>query len=339
MRIALATDAWYPQTNGVVRSLDQTARNLRSLGHELLLVTPQGFRSLPLPTYPDIRLALVNGRRVRTLLREFDPHAVHIATEGPLGLAARAYCVRSQVPFTTSYHTQFPQYVRMRVPIPLSWSYAYLRWFHGAAQRTLVATPSMRRELEQRGFEHLAIWSRGVDTVLFRPGDKSFLDGPRPIAMYVGRVAVEKNIETFLDLDLPGSKYVVGDGPDRSSLQQRYPEVHFTGFKYGEELAKHLAAADVFVFPSRTDTFGLVMLEAMSCAVPVAAYPVTGPVDMIQDGITGALDPDLRSAVLRALKLDGGPARRYALRHSWAASTQQFLANLAVEGAYAVTAN
>lgn len=330
MKIAIVTDAWHPQTNGVVRSLETTADQLRRAGQVICMVTPAGHRTLPLPTYPDIRLALFPKRRVRATLRAFSPHAVHIATEGPLGLAARSYCLRRNLHFTTSYHTQFPHYVRMRVPVPLSWSYAFLRWFHGPARHTMVATESLRTELLQRGFQRLTIWSRGVDTERFRPGDKFFLEAPRPIAMYVGRVAVEKNVEAFLDLDLPGSKFVVGDGPDRLRLQKRFPEVRFTGFLYGEQLAQHLAAADVFVFPSRTDTFGLVMLEAMACGVPVAAYPVTGPIDVVCDGVTGALDEDLGRAVERALTLDGAHARRHALERSWQASARQFLDNLAV---------
>lgn len=330
MRIAIVTDAWRPQTNGVVRSLEQTASQLRILGHDVLMVTPEGQRTFPLPTYPDIPVTVFPSRRVRESLSGFAPHAIHIATEGPLGLAARAHCRRNNMRFTTSYHTQFPQYIRMRLPLPLSWSYAYLRWFHSPAERILVATQSMDNELRQRGFKRLARWARGVDTDQFVPGDKSYLNARRPVAMYVGRVAVEKNIEAFLALDLAITKFVVGDGPDREPLQRRYPDAHFTGFRYGQELVRLLGAADVFVFPSRTDTFGLVMLEAMACGVPVAAYPVTGPLDVVQDGVTGALDPDLRVAVRRALELDGAAARAYALQRSWRASTKQFLAHLAL---------
>jgi glycosyltransferase involved in cell wall biosynthesis len=329
MKIAIATDAWLPQTNGVVTTLRQTARVLAELGHEVRFLTPEPFFTLPLPSYRSIRLAVRPGPGVAAWLDRFAPDAVHIATEGPLGWATRAYCHRRGLRFTTAYHTQFPQYLRARAPVPEGLSYRLLRRFHAPAVRTLVPTESVCRQLQARGFEHLAIWSRGVDTELFRPGDKGFLDYPRPIAAYVGRVAVEKNIEAFLSLELPGTQLVVGDGPDLEPLRQRYPLARFVGFRYGEELARYLAAANVFVFPSRTDTFGLVMLEAMACGVPVAAFPVTGPVDLIQPGRTGELDEDLGRAVRRALLLDPGPAREYALTHSWRAATEQFLSCLA----------
>lgn len=329
MKIAVATDAWHPQTNGVVTTLQRTGEALEAMGHTVQFLSPEPFNTIALPTYRSIRLALFPKRRTWRMLDAFDPDCIHIATEGPLGLAARAWCLRRGQLFTTSYHTQFPQYLRLRAPVPLSLSYAYLRWFHSAAERTMVPTESLRQELLDRGFGNVVIWSRGVDTQLFRPGDKDFLNAPRPLALYAGRVAVEKNIESFLSLDLPGTKYVVGDGPDLEHLSRRYPEVRFTGFKYGEELAQHIAAADVFVFPSRTDTFGLVLLEAMACGVPVAAYPTTGPIDVVQDGVTGALDDDLRAAVLRALEIDSSAARNYALAHSWESCTRQFFEHLA----------
>lgn len=262
------------------------------------------------------------------MLHEFRPQAVHIATEGPLGHAARGLCLERSLPFTTSYHTQFPEYIRARFPIPIKWSYAYLRRYHSRAARTMVATRSMQRLLEARGFKKLEIWARGVDTVAFQPGPKSFLSGPRPISMYMGRVAVEKNIRAFLNLDVPGSKYVVGDGPDLERLRRQFPKVTFTGQKLGQELTAHLAAADVFVFPSLTDTFGLVLLEAMACGVPVAAYPVTGPVDVVQNGKTGVLDHDLRQAVLGALKLDPADCTAYARQHSWRHWTERFVSLL-----------
>jgi len=330
MRIAIATDAWRPQTNGVVTTLHKTGEALKGWGHDVLFVTPEPFRSVALPTYRTIRLALWPKRGVRRMLDHFDPDCVHIATEGPIGLAARAYCLERGLQFTTSYHTQFPEYVRLRAPVPLEVSYTYMRWFHRPATRTLVPTESQRALLRSRGFRNVNIWTRGVDTQLFRPYGKDFLPDPRPIFAYVGRVAVEKNIEAFLNLDLPGTKYVIGDGPDTTRLRSQHPEVRFTGFKFGEELARHLAAADVFVFPSRTDTFGLVLLEAMACGVPTAAYPVTGPIDVILPGITGALDEDLRKAALTALDLDPRQARAYALTRSWEASTRQFLDHLAV---------
>ncbi len=324
MRILLATDAWEPQINGVVRTLGQTVQHLMALGHEIRCITPQEFQTYPCPTYPSIRLALFPRSRVSRTLRGFRPDAIHIATEGPIGHATRTICHRMALPFTTSYHTQFPEYVRARVPVPIEWSYAYLRRYHGRAVRTMVATRSMQQRLEARGFKNLAIWARGVDTEAFQPGPKSFLDAPRPIAMYVGRVAVEKNIEAFLKLDLSGTKYVVGDGPDLPALRVRYPNVRFTGLKIGQDLAAHLAAADVFVFPSMTDTFGLVMLEAMACGVPVAAYPVTGPLDVVQDGRTGVLHQDLRQAVLQAIRLNPDDCLAYARTHTWRSWSERF---------------
>ena len=328
MKIALVTDAWLPQTNGVVRTLTITAEKLAQLGHEVVSITPLDYRTVPCPTYPEIRLSLFASRRVRQRLDALDPDAVHIATEGPLGLAARRWCLRRGRDFTTSYHTQFPEYVRARFPIPLGVSYAFLRWFHGKAAHTLVATPSMRAALEARGFRNLAYWSRGVDTNLFRPRDEPLLDLPRPIWLYFGRVSVEKGIEDFLALDLPGTKLVVGDGPAAGALRSKYPDAVFTGYRFGEELAQHVACADVFVFPSRTDTFGLVLIEAMACGVPVAAYPVTGPIDVVANGVTGVLGEDLREAALAALQLDRVACREHALRYTWEAATHQFAATL-----------
>jgi glycosyltransferase involved in cell wall biosynthesis len=328
MRIAIVSDAWRPQVNGVVRTLEKTAGVLGDLGYETAVFAPERFRSLPCPTYPEIPLALFPGHKLARLLSEFTPNAIHIATEGPVGLAARGYCLREGLAFTTSYHTRFPEYVRLRVPIPLGWSYRYLKWFHGRAARTLVATPSMAEDLRRHGFEHLAIWSRGVDTGLFKPREKGFLPDPRPIFAYVGRVAVEKNIEAFLSLDLPGTKCVVGDGPAMAELRARHPETRFVGYKTGEDLARHVAAADVMVFPSLTDTFGLVILEASACGVPVAAFPVTGPIDLVRNGVNGILDEDLGRASLAALQVDPASCRHFAEGYSWRACTQQFLSHL-----------
>lgn len=328
MRIAIVTDAWLPQTNGVVTTLSRTRDCIERAGHDVLLVTPEAFRKFPCPTYPEIRLAWFPGRRLARRLDEFAPQCIHIATEGTLGLAARAYCRRRGLEFTTSYHTRFPEYVRMRAPVPLAWSYAFLRWFHGAAMRTLVGTPSQRDDLIAHGFGNLVLWSRGVDTELFRPRDKDFGGFERPVAMYMGRVAVEKNIGAFLALDFPGSKVVVGDGPALDTLKTRHPHIHFAGYRFGEELASYLAAADVFVFPSRTDTFGLVMLEAMACGVPIAAYPVTGPRDVVENGVTGILDEDLGRAARAALALQPAACRAQAVKHTWQAATVQFLAGL-----------
>jgi glycosyltransferase involved in cell wall biosynthesis len=328
MRIMIVTDAWLPQTNGVVRTLSQTMEWLGRFGHEVRMLTPQDFRSIACPTYPEIRLSLLPRKLVEHSIAEFSPQALHIATEGPLGLAARRYCLRRNLRFTTSYHTQFPQYLRARFPIPIAFSYWVLHRFHGAAARCMVSTLSLRTELQGRGFKNLAAWRRGVDTQLFKPGAKDFLDMPRPIAAYVGRVAVEKNVEAFLRMPWDGSKIVIGDGPEREGLEARYPKVRFTGFRFGEDLAAHLAAADVMVFPSLTDTFGLVNLEAMACGVPVAAYPVNGPIDVIQDGVTGALDHDLEKAARRALSLDPKVCRENAVRCGWDASAREFEGNL-----------
>jgi glycosyltransferase involved in cell wall biosynthesis len=328
MKIALVTDAWRPQVNGVVTTLSATQRTLEEMGHVVTVISPLDFRTLPCPTYPEIRLALLPYAGVARALQRTEPDAIHIATEGPIGSAARRYCVRRGLRFTTSYHTQFPQYIRKRVPIPLAWSYAYLRAHHAGGSRTLVGTAQMRRELVEHGFDNVVIWSRGVDTEQFNPDHRAALEGTRPISMYVGRVAVEKNLEAFLAADIPGTKYIVGGGPDLTALTTRYPAARFVGYKFGSELAQHLAAADVFVFPSRTDTFGLVMLEAMACGTPVAAYPVTGPIDVVRQGFSGALDENLRTAVAGALKLDRANCRAAALERTWLQATRQFLGHL-----------
>ena len=329
MRIAIITDAWYPQTNGVVKTLSTTARMLERLGHRVLVVEPSAFRTFGCPTYPEIRLAWLPFRKLSRLLADFEPEAIHIATEGTLGTAGRKWCLKHGLPFTTSYHTQFPEYLRARAPVPIDLTYAYLRRFHGAATRTMVATQTMQGQLQSRGFYNLVRWSRGVDLELFRPRDKDYLNLKGPLFIYVGRVAVEKSIEDFLKLKLPGTKVVVGDGPERTALQARYPQVIFTGYKYGEELARCVAAADVFVFPSRTDTFGLVLLEAMASGVPIAAYPVQGPIDVIRDGVSGVLSEDLQAAALQALSLRPADCRGHALDYTWEAATAQFASNLA----------
>ena len=286
---------------------------------------------MPCPTYPEIRLALFPGRRVGREIEAFRPQAIHIATEGPLGVAARAHCLRKGYPFTTAYHTRFPEYIHARVPLPLPWLYAVMKWFHGPSSAIMVATQTIEDDLKARGFRPpVRRWSRGVDTNLFHPRDKGFLDDPRPISLFTGRVAVEKNIEAFLALDLPGTKVVVGDGPQLENLKRKYPAVRFAGLKEGEELAEYFAAADVFVFPSRTDTFGLVLLEAMASGVPVAAYPVPGPLDVVNRSGAGVLDDDLGAAVERALAIPPQVCRTHALKYSWEASFDQFQANLHV---------
>lgn len=332
MRIAIVTDAWQPQVNGVVRTYQHTVRELETMGHQVLVLSPQGMPSVPCPSYPEIPIALFPGRAVARALDAFSPHAVHVATEGPVGCAGRRWCQRRRQPFTSSFHTQFPEYVRARVPLPVDWTYAWVRRFHGAAVRTLVPTPSQIARLCQRGFANLHEWSRGVDTAVFRPDDAVDLGLPRPVCVYMGRVAVEKNIEAFLALDLPGSKLVIGDGPLRARLAAAYPRARFVGMKQGRDLARHVAGGDVFVFPSLTDTFGVVLLEAMACGLPVAAFPVTGPIDVVQPGRTGVLDRDLRQAVLRALALDPAPCVAYARSRSWRAATDTFLGLLAPLG-------
>jgi glycosyltransferase involved in cell wall biosynthesis len=328
MRILLASDAWAPQVNGVVRTLQRVRQECEALGHRFEVVSPDQFRTLPCPTYPEIRLALRPGRRIAARLRGFQPDCVHIATEGPLGLAARRRCLKQGLRFTTSYHTRFPEYVNARLPVPLAVGYAWLRWFHRPSQGVMVATRTLRRDLEARGFRSLRDWSRGVDTALFRPDHAPALELPRPVHLYVGRVAVEKNLDAFLALPLAGSKLVVGDGPALAELKARYPAVHFTGARFGLELARHYVCGDVFVFPSRTDTFGLVLLEALASGVPVAAYPVPGPLDVIGSSRAGVLDEDLGRAVTAALRVPRARCRAHAETFSWRRSAQQFLANL-----------
>jgi glycosyltransferase involved in cell wall biosynthesis len=328
MRILIATDAWHPQVNGVVRTLTSLARSAAALGAEIDFLTPDGFPSLGVPTYPGLRMAFPNRREIAARIEAVSPDAIHIATEGPIGWAVRAYCRRRKLAFTTSYTTRFPEYIAVRSIVPATLGYAVLRHFHAAAAMTMVATSSLGQELSARGFRKLGTWTRGVDTDLFTPDDAAELDLPRPIFMTVGRVAVEKNLEAFLSLDLPGSKVVIGDGPQKATLEHRYPKARFLGEKTGHDLTAHLAAADVFVFPSRTDTFGVVQLEALACGTPVAAFPVTGPLDVIADHPVGALDTDLRSACIRALGISRETCRSFALERSWENSARQFIGNL-----------
>jgi glycosyltransferase involved in cell wall biosynthesis len=328
MKVLLVTDAWRPQLNGVVRTLEHLREELAALGHETWVIHPGLFHSCACPTYPEIRLSWDAPWSIGRHLREAGADAIHLATEGPLGLCARRWCLRHRLPFTTAFHTRFPEYIQERFHFPLGPSYAWLRKFHGAAAKTMVATPSLRDDLSRRGFRNLVFWSRGVDTGLFRPRPKTALDLPRPVFLCVGRVAVEKNLEAFLKLDLPGSKVVIGAGPDLAMLRERHPRAHFLGAKEGEDLAQAFAAGDVFVFPSRTDTFGLVLLEAMASGLPVAAYPVTGPLDVVAPGVTGVLDEDLGRAALAARDLSPQACREHALAYSWQACAKQFLGHL-----------
>ncbi|MCX8996633.1 glycosyltransferase family 1 protein [Rhizobiaceae bacterium BDR2-2] len=331
-RLTIVTDAWYPQVNGVVRSIENTNRELTRMGLDVSMVTPRDFRSIPCPTYPEIRLAVTLYGNVARLIESYQPSYVHIATEGPLGLMARHWCLAHHMPFSTSYHTRFPEYVSARWPVPEGWLHAFMRWFHNSGNVCMVATDSLERDLAGRGLRHLARWSRGIDAGQFTPRpleDRPF-GLPRPIFMTVGRVAVEKNLPAFLDLDLPGSRIVVGDGPVRAALERRYPDVLFTGAKFGRELAAAYAQADVFVFPSKTDTFGNTILEALASGVPVAAHPVTGPADILGGHPeAGALNDDLRTACLTALqRCSRTAARDLALTYSWEAATRQFFDNV-----------
>jgi glycosyltransferase involved in cell wall biosynthesis len=328
VRIALVTDAWAPQVNGVVRTLSVLAEGLAAAGHDVRTITPDLFRTVPCPTDPTIRLAIAHRRSLARLLDAYAPDAIHIATEGPLGLAARAYCVARQRGFTTSFHTKFPEYLNARLGVPVSWGYAALRWFHKRSNAVMVATETVRRELLRRGFPHVVPWTRGVDAGLFRPGGPPAVLLPKPVFLYVGRISPEKNLPEFLELDLPGSKLVVGDGPLLPTLRRRYPEIVFAGHQDGEALVRHYAAADVFVLPSRTETFGLVLLEALACGLPIAALPVPGPLDVIGDCGVGMLDADLRMAAISALKIPRDRCREHALRYSWRLCVDQFLANV-----------
>ena len=334
-RILIVSDAWLPQVNGVVRTLSTVARELRAMGHVVDVIGPDRFRTVPCPTYPDISLSILPARRLVRMINAFRPDALHIATEGPLGLAARRWAKRTGFRFTTAFHTRFPEYVQARIGLPVRPLYAWLRRFHGAAAGTMVATESLRHELAGRGFRNIRSWSRGVDLDLFKPGDPEGLPRqdwglPRPIFLYVGRVAIEKNIRAFLDLDLPGSKVVVGGGPQLAALKRGYPQVHFHGPLHGEALARAYSGGDVFMFPSLTDTFGLVILEALACGTPVAAFPVTGPKDVLlaADGEVGSVDFDLRRAALAALEGNRAACRRHAERYSWQACAETFLSHL-----------
>ncbi|WP_016747136.1 glycosyltransferase family 4 protein [Rhizorhabdus wittichii] len=334
MRIAIATDAWAPQVNGVVRTLQAVTAELGAMGHEVCVIAPDQFLTVPCPSYPEIRLALTTQAGVGRRIAEFGAEAIHIATEGPIGLAARRHCLGRRLAFTTAYHTQFPDYVAERTGMPADWFWHYIRWFHAPSAAVLASTPSVEAILDQRGVGPVQRWGRGVDLALFRPDrapHPAFAALPRPIQLYVGRVAVEKNIEAFLACDTPGTKVVVGDGPARAALSRDYPEVRFLGALHGEELASAYAGANVFVFPSRTDTFGLVMIEALACGAPVAAYPVTGPIDILAPS-SAAMDDDLATAIGRALRCDRGAAAAYGATFGWRRSAEQFLGALVPQG-------
>jgi glycosyltransferase involved in cell wall biosynthesis len=336
-RVLIVSDAWTPQVNGVVRTLRTIAQEMRAMGITVEIIGPDRFKTIPMPSYPEIRLALFPGRKLARLIDEFQPDALHIATEGPLGLAARKYARKRKIAFTTAFHTRFAEYLKARTKIPLPLTYAWLRWFHGAGSGVMVATQSLRDELTGRGFKNVRAWSRGVDLQAFHPEPRENWNLARPIFAYVGRVAVEKNLRAFLDLKLPGSKLVVGDGPQRKSLEREYPDAHFAGARFGSDLAAAYAGADVFVFPSRTDTFGLVVLEALASGLPVAAYPVTGPKDILGESAVpvGALNENLQQAALDALTIDRANCRPHAETYSWTACATRFLDNLVPTKSYA----
>ncbi|MDE1907074.1 MAG: glycosyltransferase family 1 protein [Rhodospirillales bacterium] len=329
-RILIITDAWEPQVNGVVRTLRTIAAEMRAMGKIVEVVGPDRFNTMPAPSYPEIRLALFPSRKLTKIIEAFQPDALHVATEGPLGLAARAYARRHKIQFTTAFHTRFAEYLEARTRIPARLTYAWLRHFHNAGSGVMVATQSLREELAGRGFKNIRSWSRGVDLAAFSPEPREDWDLPHPIFAYVGRVAVEKNLRAFLSLDLPGSKLIVGDGPQRKTLEKEFPAAHFAGARHGADLAKAYAGADVFVFPSRTDTFGLVVLEALASGLPVAAYPVTGPKDILGEAPApvGALDEDLRRACLEALAINRAHCRPHAEQFSWHACAERFMENL-----------
>ncbi len=326
MRILVATDAWHPQINGVVRTLTVTAEAANTFGADVSFLTPQSFRTVAMPSYRDLRVALPHPARIARLIAEARPDNIHIATEGPIGLLVRRHCRRHRLPFTTSFHTRFPEYISARLPIPENWIWAALRSFHRPSQAVMAATPALANELRARGFRNVVLWPRGVDTSRFHPRAVD-LGLPRPVFLCVGRVAVEKNLEAFLDLELPGSKVIVGEGPARAALARKYPQAVFLGALQGEALAEAYAGADVFVFPSKTDTFGLVLLEALASGVPVAAFPVTGPRDVIGSAPVGVLNVDLRSACLSALDISPQACLEFAARHTWQASARAFVQN------------
>jgi len=324
VKLLLATDAWFPQINGVVRTLSTVVEKLQRMGHEVEVIATGDFPTVPMPSYPEIKVSVwLKGLRKR--IESFNPDAIHIATEGPIGIFTRNYCLKNGFTFTTSFHTRFPEYIRERAPIPLSWTYPPIRNFHQKAFRTLVPTQKLKDDLNTRGFDHLEVWGRGVDVELFNPERGLETDLERPVYLNVGRIAPEKNLIAFLDVDLPGTKIVVGDGPQLEELKSRYPDVVFPGAKQGVELANYYASADVFVFPSLTDTFGLVMLEAIASGTPVAAFPVTGPLDVLQQDITGVMHENLATAIERAASLDRQTCRQEAMKLSWDAIASQFL--------------
>jgi len=335
-KLLLATDAWYPQVNGVVRTLDNVTQELRKMGHHVQILSHDGKKTWGLPSYPEIQLAFYSQSEIRNFVEDFQPDFIHIATEGPIGMAMRKYCIKNNILFTTGFHTRFAEYVEARIPLPglKQIAYGFLRNFHKSSAAVLSPTKTVSSELESRGFRNVITWTRGVDHETFQDYGKDVVESLKsPILVYVGRLAVEKGIDDFLKLKNPGSKLVIGDGPSRAALQKKYPEVTFTGYLFGEELARKISTGDIFVFPSKTDTFGLVMLEAMACGLPVAAYPVMGPIDVVENGFSGALDDNLENAVSMALKLKPQDAIAHASKFTWFKTSAMMFDHLVEVGA------
>ncbi|PWL17922.1 alpha-mannosyltransferase [Falsochrobactrum shanghaiense] len=323
-KLVIVTDAWHPQVNGVVRTLTKCCELMTERGYEVVVISPQDYRSMPCPTYPEIRLALATPAAIRKRLKELKPDYIHIATEGPLGFMAQSACRKMGWSFTTSFHTRFPEYLRDRFPVPLSWTYGFMRRFHNAASHTLVPTQSILEDLQARGFTGLELWTRGVDRDLFHPRPEVVKTLPGPVFICVGRVALEKNLPAFLELDLPGTKLIVGDGPALNDLKARFPDAVFVGKKEGQALAELYASADVFVFPSRTDTFGLVLLEAISSGIPVAAFPVPGATDVVGATGAGVLSEDLHAACMAALAMPAFDPAKVLEPFTWKACADIF---------------
>jgi glycosyltransferase involved in cell wall biosynthesis len=331
MKICIVTDAWAPQINGVVKTLENTVRELKLAKHEILIIEPSLFTNIPCPSYSEIRLSLFSYKKISKLLQDFQPDALHVATEGPLGVSARRYAMKHDLNFTSAYHTKFPEYIEARTAIPANWLYPLVRWFHKPSKAVMVSTDTVMQQLAEHGFERLVKWSRGVDLDVFTERKKSHdtcTDITKPIFLYVGRIAVEKNIEAFLKIALPGEKWLVGSGPDLVVLSDKYPEAVFLGAKSHDDLAQIYQQANVFVFPSKTDTFGLVLLEALASGLPVAAYPVAGPIDVLKGCEAAAMRHDLLEACLSALELNPKHAREHAEKFTWKNTTMQFVANL-----------
>lgn len=324
MRVQIISDAWHPQVNGVVRTVEYIVKESRKLGHEVDLITIGDLKTLSIPKYHDIKVALFAKKHVFNRIKAFNPECVHIATEGPLGLAARKYCLKNNIEFTTCYHTNYPEYLNEMFKLPLGLTYAVLRWFHKPAKATLATTERMANDLRSHGFENVSVWGRGVDIEQFKPEGRKAVELESPVFCYIGRVSIEKNIKAFLDLELPGTKMVVGDGAQLAALKAEYKDVYFAGNQNGEDLAAHYRSADCFVFASKTDTFGLVLLEALACGVPVAAYPVRGPIDVLPGCEAAVMDEDLQKAALAAVKLSKIKAREFAETQSWASCVAKF---------------